>query len=134
MGVLFSEAGPCACRWPLWRDLKEPRLVCGEPVVPGRPYCEEHVRRSRHRTARATPWKAKPNRVALIRQVAEARAERRAIAASPQPKPPRPPFPRLMRAAMGSTALSLSFDPTILPIYSGIHRNNGESEIRNLGK
>lgn len=91
VSVQFSEAGPCSCRWPLWYNQTEPRLVCGEPVEPDRPYCREHVLRSRHRTARATPWKAKPNRVALIRQIALERAERQVIAASPQPKPPPQP-------------------------------------------
>jgi len=49
-GVPFIDAGPSACRWPLWETDADPRFVCGAPQVLGSSYCEAHRRRSCERT------------------------------------------------------------------------------------
>lgn len=40
-GVPFLDARPGQCRWPLWDRLTpfEAKEICGEPAMPGKPYC-----------------------------------------------------------------------------------------------
>lgn len=40
-GVPFLAARPGQCRWPLWDRLTpfESKEICGEPAMPGKPYC-----------------------------------------------------------------------------------------------
>ncbi len=41
MSMTFTDLGPHACRYPLWRDGERSGLFCGEPATVG-PYCTEH--------------------------------------------------------------------------------------------
>lgn len=46
-GVLFAEATRSQCQW-IEGDVtpNKPTMVCGKPVVSGKPYCSEHCKRA----------------------------------------------------------------------------------------
>lgn len=41
--ISLAELGPGQCRWP--HGDRPPFVFCGAPVVEGRPYCPEHIKR-----------------------------------------------------------------------------------------
>ncbi len=44
--VQLEDLGPNMCRWP-HGDPGDPDFqFCGKPIVPGKPYCEEHCQRA----------------------------------------------------------------------------------------
>jgi len=45
--ILSADRGQC--RWPLWNDPHDAKLVCGAPVTDGSSYCQEHSRLSKPR-------------------------------------------------------------------------------------
>lgn len=54
-GVSFLDLAPGACHYPLGQRDEPPTTFCGEPALPGRPYCACH-----HRIAYTTHRRAQP--------------------------------------------------------------------------